>query len=381
MHVIVSADEFAKGIGGVTASELLADGVQAADPTGRVDVWAFPPEGQLLESVQRSLGGVFHDIPVVDVFWQPSKFRYLLVGEGPDQTAYVETDRLFPPLAPVAGGAKSLFTATSFGLGEALLHIMIAGISRIVLLVGRRMICDGGIGMLQALGAVVGNARGETIPNDTNPLLEMRYIDTVKAALLLRRVNLTVMTDYLFTYSGADSFSPIEALRYRFSQDQKESIDQHLQEAQVLLQTSQGTTIADVPGSGAGGGVVGALLAVGAQPAVSLAPWLGDLVGFNKVLQHTDLLVTAAPVLTPVMGKIGRVMPLTRLARAAHVPVVIALQGDHTPDPELSQLFADTYLTRVMGIMGSESIGIWRRGLRVAGSELVTRFMATQETS
>lgn len=372
VRIIVAADAFAKTIDGVMTSQLLADGVQTAAPLAEVDVWAFPPAGRTLHALQRALGGEFQETPVVDAFWQPTRLTYLVVGEGSQRTAYVETDWLFPGLNE--GTADEVYNATSFGLGEALLHLMIAGMPHIVLIIGKRMICDGGIGMLQALGAVIGDDQGQDVGSGRNPLLVMQGIDASRPALLLRKVDLTIMTDNYFTYTGKQGFVGLLAAHHHFTSAQQRELDRQLAAAQQLLADTCHIPIRDVPGSGAGGGIGGALLAVGARQPVDFAPWLGEQVGFMPVLAQADLVITAAPVLTPVMGLMSGVVPLARVAQAHQVPIVLALQPDHTPDPGLSELFADIYLTRVTGLMGSERSGVWRRGLKVAGSELVTRF-------
>lgn len=376
MRVIVAAAAFTKKLDGLAASQLLADGVQTAALDARVDIWSFPLPGRLLLALQRILGGTVRTVPVTGPYGAPTVLPFLQVGPKTHPTAYVETDALFPALTPATAARAD--QATSFGLGEGLLHLLIGGTTRIVLLIGNHLAGDGGVGMLQALGAAV-----QTSPRPeqhaANPLLTMTGLDASRPALMLQKATLTVMTDSRFTYTGPAGFSGMLAARQHLALRWQERFNAQLRLVEQELAAARHITIAGVPGSGAGGGLAGALLALGSQPLAPFTPWFCDQIGLTAELHQADYLLTAAPVLTPAMGLVGGVVPLARLARQCRVPSGIALQADHTPDPRLGRLFTDIYLTQVTGLMGSSSTGVWRRSLKVAGSELLARFCQRQK--
>ncbi|WP_040536165.1 glycerate kinase [Schleiferilactobacillus shenzhenensis] len=376
MRVIVAATAFTKELDGLAASQLLADGVQTAVPDARVDIWSFPPPGRLLLALQRIVGGTVRTIPVTGAYGAPTVLPFLQVGPKTHPTAYVETDALFPALTPATAARAD--QATSFGLGEGLLHLLIDGTTRIVLLIGNHLAGDGGVGMLQALGAQIQASRRPD-QRVANPLLTLTGLDASRPALMLQKATLTIMTDSRFTYTGLAGFSGMLAARQHLAPRWQERFNTQLRLAEAQLAPARHITIAGVPGSGAGGGLAGALLAVGGQAVVPFTPWFCDQVGLTVELRQADFLLTAAPVLTPAMGLVGGVVPLARLARQFRVPSGIALQADHTPDPRLSRLFTDIYLTQVTGLMGSTTTGVWRRSLKVAGSELLARFCQRQK--
>ncbi|MFN0090881.1 MAG: glycerate kinase, partial [Acidimicrobiales bacterium] len=193
----------------------------------------------------------------------------------------------------LAGGAEGNdpISASTYGAGELIAEAIEAGARRVVVGVGGSATTDGGLGALRAL----------------YPLQRLRGVELVVAC--------DVRTRFL---DAAEVFGPQKGA----TPAQVELLRRRLERlAQVYLE-EHGVDVRELPGSGAAGGLAGALAAVGATLASGFEV-IADEVHLYERIEAADLVFTGEGFvdLQSFEGKV--VGGVVELGREAGVPVYV----------------------------------------------------------
>jgi glycerate kinase len=285
-----------------------------------------------------------------------------------DRVAVVETAAACG-LVRLPGGRLAPMTATSYGAGDLVRAALDAGCRTIVLGVGGSASTDGGVGMLQALGAGVFDSSGASLPHDGGVLGDVARVDmsTVDGRLVGAEIVLACDVDnpLLGATGAAATFGPQKGA----DPAQVEQLDQGLARWAKVLGATTGRDVADAPGAGAAGGIgYAALAGLGARrrPGIEL---LLELVGFDEQLVGAELVITGEGSLDeqtlhgkapagvaeaarsagiPVVAVAGRCLLTTERLNEAGIAAVYPL-SDLEPDPTRSIANAEN-LVRQVGV-------------------------------
>lgn len=314
--VILAIDSFKGSATSAEAETWLSQGITAADPG--LDVVSIPVadggEGTM-EAFQAALGGEVRTVTVTSLDGGAHEASYLMVDEGEaGSIAVIE-------MARAAGIAYSPRTddaamrATTRGVGELMLAAVASGAKTLYIGLGGSATTDGGVGMLQALGARIVDAAGEAVCSGLAGLLDVSEIDIAPARRALMGVNLRVLSDVACPLVGPRGavrmFGPQKGLgcglpefardaRFRDADRRMAAYGALLTAArdsldggslQVTAPGARPKSLAGVPGAGAAGGLGAALLALGAQLG-SGATALLDLTSFDELARRACAVVT-----------------------------------------------------------------------------------------
>jgi glycerate 2-kinase len=220
----------------------------------------------------------------------------------------------------LAGGADNNdpMGATTRGTGELIDRALNEGAKKIIVCLGGSATTDGGLG---ALAAISTPAR-------------------------LRAVEFLVACDVdtLFT-DAAQVFAPQKGA----SRAQVALLTNRLEQLAQRYENDFGIDVRKINGSGAAGGLAGALAALGAtlMPGFDI---VAEEVGFDEALRNADIVITGEGELddTSFSGKV--VGSVVDYADEAHVPVQAVVGNiDNDMLPELRSLVTATSLTEKFG--------------------------------
>jgi glycerate kinase len=286
------------------------DGVPAGveDPAGAED-----PEGVVDPGGDR-VAASGHDTAIEDAAG----------GEGSGPTVLVEAAEAIA-LAAIPEDERRVGRASSAGVGDLLLAALDLDPGRILVTVGGSASVDGGAGFLRALG-VDAPADGDallaapTAVDPTLPGLDPR----------LRGVALELLHDVDAPLCGPDGAARRFGPQKGATADEVDAYDAALARWAAALEVDP-----DLPGSGAAGGLGLALRAIGATARPGADAVL-DLVGFDALAAHADLVLTAEGSVdaSTLQGK--TVDAVVRHSRGAGTPVVVV--GGRVEDGAASAL-------------------------------------------
>ena len=247
------------------------------------------------EALVAAVGGEWREVAVKDARGRPHTARFALLSDG---GAALDVAEAIGP-APIADLESDPMGATSFGAGLLLAAALDACDGPVIAGVGGTATTDGGAGLRDALG-------------------DRSLAGRVTAAL-------DVENPLLGPQGAAAAYGPQKGA----SPEQVEQLERRLADL--------GLSSADRPGAGAGGGLGGMLMELGADP-VSGAELVFDRAGLRDRLDGADLCVTAEGRLdaTTLDGKL--VARVAELCRRLGVPcVAVAGATDQAAATELER--------------------------------------------
>lgn len=226
------------------------------------------------------------------------------------------------------GHRPAPMTASTLGLGEAVLAALDLAPARIVLGLGGSASTDGGTGLLAALGAQLVDDSGAPVPLGGGSLHRVRRLDLSAARAAVGDVELVGATDVTSPLTGTDGAAHVFGPQKGADPAQVAALDAGLTNLARLAGFPT-----DLPGSGAAGGTGFAVLLLGGS-LVSGADFVLDLVGLDAALAGADAVVTGEGRLddTSAAGKL--VGAVAGRARAAAVPVAAVVGNDARTRPD-----------------------------------------------
>jgi glycerate kinase len=318
MRVLVAPDKFK---GSLTAREVaarVAAGIGAEAP------------GVEVEQVPVADGGDGTlDAAVAAGFTRVEVAAHGPTGE-PVTTAFAARDGVaVVEMADVSGLALLMpdrldaLGASSYGTGEVSRAALDHGCREIVLGIGGSASTDGGAGMVAALGARLLSSDGQELGRGGAALADLARLDLSGLHPALAEARVVVASDVDNPLLGPNGAAAVYG-------PQKGATTTQLVEQLERRLAALDLATAELPGAGAGGGIGGMLMALGAT-AIPGAAFVLDAVGFDGRVAGADLCITAEGRIDAqtLRGKV--VAAVAGACRAAGVEC-IAVGGAVEPD-------------------------------------------------
>jgi glycerate kinase len=313
-RVLLAPDKFK---GTLTAAEVaghLADGIRSAAPgTGIVTV-PVSDGGDGLLAAFTAAG--FQPVTVAGGGAGPPGLTSAVAYARRGAAAVVE-------FAAVAGLSRPApLTATSRGAGAAIAAALDAGCTRIVLGLGGSASTDGGLGMVQALGARVLDSRGRPVAGNALGAAAATRLDLSGLHPGLGQATLEVACDVDNPLTGPAGAAAVYGPQKGADPEQVRWLDAALSHWADVVAASTGSDHRGDPGAGAAGGAGFAAIALlGARPRPG-AQLVLDAVRFGAAVAGADLVVTGEGSLDEQTLHGKAPAAVAEAARTAGVPVV-----------------------------------------------------------
>ena len=266
-----------KGVVGATAAAAaLAEGLRAGGAEAEECPVADGGEGTA-EVLRAALGGSWREAEASDPLGRPVRARWLVLSDG---TAVVESAEVLG-LHLVAPQERDPLVATSRGLGELIVAALAERPDQLLVGLGGSATVDGGAGMRAAL----------------------RRLDVPTRVLCDVRTRLGDAARLYGPQKGADEDDVVEL------------------EARLAAMRDL-RPYADLPGSGAAGGLGAAFAALGAELVPGAAAIL-ELIGFERRIRGASLVVTGEGTVDATTAEGKAPAEVARVCAAAGVRCVV----------------------------------------------------------
>ena len=342
-RVLLAIDSFKGSVSSAQAESAVAEGVRRVWPDAQVSTLPLADGGEGTLDAVAACGSEIVTCEVAGPLDDRVSARMLVDAER--ESAVIE-------MAEAAGIGYSPCTesaalvATTYGVGELMLHAVRAGAKTLYIGLGGSATNDGGAGMLQALGAHLVDNRGCDIAPGLAGLERVAGVDLVPAVRALDGVRIVVLSDVenplvgrrgaLAVFGGQKGLptGDAEALREYDSWmvGYGRLLDAAIAEAraQGLLHVPEGArtfgSVLGVPGAGAAGGLGAALLALGAELRSGVETVL-DLVGFDERVRDVDLVITGEGNMDEQSAAGKAPVGVARRAKRYGKPVIAVVGG------------------------------------------------------
>jgi len=348
-NVIIAIDSFKHCLTSQEAAAAVAQGIREVQPAAEVLELPVSDGGEgMLTAFLAALHGERITVPVHDPLMRPIQASFGISADG--TTAIIEMAEA-SGLQLLKPEERNPMVTTTYGTGELILAALERGCRRFIIGLGGSATCDGGVGMLQALGMkfydktgsplLVNAAEPQTLLThlkarflNVKPLQRLSQIYEVNVAGMhpaLRECRFTLASDVTNPLCGPNGAAYVFGPQKGATQQMVYDLDGDLLRLAVITGHK---TEANHPGAGAAGGLGFAFLAFLDAQMQSGIELLLELLHFDQLLQGSCSPVSSAKtgadntlVITgegsadrqTLMGKLP--VGILHHARQAHIPV------------------------------------------------------------
>lgn len=297
-RILVCPQEFKGSLTAREATRAIAEGASAAlGDSAQIQELPLADGGPGTVDICVAMTGaerVF--VEVTGPFGEVQSASYGLMETSDGLSAVIESATACGLLL-VAPNDRHPSLASTQGVGELILDSLERGARRIVIGVGGTCTNDGGAGAAQALGIKHLDQRGIEIPSGILSMMRLASLDTRKLHPGLSEAELCLAVDVTNPLLGVNGATSIYGPQKGVCDWQLSGFDEAISSWVTTIESDLNLSLADLPGSGAGGGLPVGLLAAtltagGSISIESGAALVGDLVNLREAISDADLVVT-----------------------------------------------------------------------------------------
>lgn len=285
MNILIVPDSFK---GTLTAQQVCDIIGQAfADTVMNTNIIKLPAadggEG-LCECLQKIAGGEMISAEVCSVFGEKITAEYLMLS---DKTAVIEMAACAG--LPLAGENKNPEKATTFGVGELIMHAVSGGAERILLGLGGSATNDCGAGMAAALGFEFYNENGISFVPTGGTLSNISKIKSPENPI---NIPVTAACDVENPLYGENGAAYVFAPQKGADAAMVKRLDSGLRHTAAIIEKNLNLDVSQIKGAGAAGGMgAGSVAFLNAELKKGIDILL-DIAGFDKKAAWADLIIT-----------------------------------------------------------------------------------------
>jgi glycerate kinase len=293
MKVLVAPDSFKESLTSLQAARAIERGIKKAAESlgGSVEIIKIPMadggEGTV-EAIITAVGGSVIPVEVLDPLGRKIDSFFGLLD---DRTAVIE-------MAAASGlnllkqNERNPMVTTTYGTGQLIKAALDAGCRNIIIGIGGSATNDGGVGMAMALGIKFLDKEGRKIGFGGGELKKIEKIDVSGIDPRIAHVEITVASDVKNVLFGPHGASAVYGPQKGATPEMVKILDENLRHLAAVIKKDLGKDIAQIPGSGAAGGLGATLMAFlnsQLRPGIEI---IMDITHFSDRVSDVDLVIT-----------------------------------------------------------------------------------------
>lgn len=323
MRILIAAAAFKETFASTEVCDALAEGARAAAPGAEVVPLPLADggAGTLDILVRARRGGKVACYVRGPRTAQVRSSLGLLEG---GREAVIETAQA-AGLARLPSRDRNPELTSTYGVGEMVVEALERGVERVSLALGDSATVDGGLGMAEAVGYRLLDAKGLEVGYTGGVMGQIARIEAGGAHGRLRQTRFTALCDVRSPLLGPQGAAAVFGPQKGATPEQVDRLEEGLAHLADLAERDLGAdpSLRCVPGAGAAGGLgwgaavwLGATLESGAERVL-------EAVGFGAALERADLVMTAEGSWEAQSG-MGKVTgEVASRAKKAGVPVLV----------------------------------------------------------
>ena len=291
MKIVIAPNSFKGSLNAFKVAHAIQDGLLKSALDVECELFPIADGGDhTLEVFQNWLGGTIFHNEVLGPLGDQITAEWLFIEDG--KTAVIEMAKA-SGLNLIEKSALNPLKANSFGTGQLISLALDAGAEKIILGLGGSATVDGGLGILQAIGAELYNQNGNIIDNTINPVLDLRDLSMKNVDPRIYEVELLILCDVenplLGTHGAAHIFGPQKGA----APTEVELLETCLTRFNEIIIKKTNNDYAEMKGAGAAGGIAVSLKAFFNATIVNGVDFLLEKMNFEESIKTADLLITA----------------------------------------------------------------------------------------
>ena len=270
-----------------------------------------------------AVGGEKVTVTVKGPFLEDMEAFYGVIDNG--ETAIVEMAACAG--LPLVENCKDPKRASTYGVGQLILHAIGRGCKKIIVGLGGSCTNDGGVGMAAALGVKFFGQDGKTFIPAGGTIEQVARMDVSACLSQIAGVEIVGMCDVNNPLCGESGASAVFGPQKGATPEDVAELDRNLAHLARLMKETRGIEVQDIPGAGAAGGLGAGLVGFLDSRLQKGIDIVLDTVHFEQLLQGADVVFTGEGKIDSqsLRGKV--VAGVAARAQQSGVPVV-AVVGD-----------------------------------------------------
>lgn len=317
-------DSFKGTMSSIEICSLLEEKIQEYYPAAEIHSIPVADGGEgSVDCFLQALGGEKVIVTTNNPFFEPIDSYYGLIDNG--RTAVIEMAASAG--LPLIEDRKDPLKASTFGVGELILHAARKGVSKIIMGLGGSCTNDGGCGAACAVGIRFLDEAGNSFIPTGGTLHRIQQLDLSQIDPMIKSIEFVTMCDIDNPMYGPTGAAAIFGPQKGATPEEIELLDAGIQHLSQIIKQTMGLDLAFVPGTGAAG-AMGAGMAAFFHSRLQMGiQTILDTVQFEELAAGTDMIFTGEGKLDSqsLRGKV--VIGVARRAKVLGVPVT-ALVGD-----------------------------------------------------
>jgi len=291
MKIIIAPNSFKGSLDAFKVAKSIEQGLKKSDLEAECHLFPIADGGDhTLEVFHNWLRGSIQTSKVNGPLGKEVDANWLWIES--EKTAVIEMAKA-SGLSLIKKSELNPLKATSFGTGQLIKKALEAGAEKIILGIGGSATIDGGLGILQALGADLFDKKGKQIEVDSNPLMDFRDISIHNIDPRIHNSELLILCDVENPLLGDNGAVQVFGPQKGANPTALEKLEKSMEQFNNIIQHKTGKDLSLMKGAGAAGGIAVSLGAFFNGALVSGVDFLLDKMGFEEQIKDADLLITA----------------------------------------------------------------------------------------
>ena len=288
MKVVIAIDSFKGSMSSMEAGNAAKEGVLRAMPQAEVVVKPLADGGEgTTDALIEGMGGERVDIRVkgpygesVDAHYGYIREKGLAVMEMAQASGITISER------------KDPMAATTYGVGEMILHALDLGCRSFIIGIGGSATNDGGVGMLKALGCGFLDKEGNDCGEGGAALSRISSIDIHGLDKRIAEADIRVACDVENPLCGTNGATYIYGPQKGVTEDMKKPLDEAMSNYADVCAEKLGKDMRDVSGAGAAGGLGFAFISFLGSKLVPGIELIMEATGLETEMKDGDIAIT-----------------------------------------------------------------------------------------
>ncbi len=336
MHIVIAPDSFKGTLSSKQIIEIVSAEAHRHFPEAKITGVPIADGGEgTVHAVLASRGGRLRHITVTNPLFAQTDAAYGIMENRDGSLSAIIEMAAASGITLLPAAQRNALKTTSYGTGELIADALRQGIKDITIAVGGSATNDGGAGAMAALGFRFLDEHGKDVTPTGEHLIHISRIDTSgRLPELAGDVSFTVMCDVRSPFTGPDGATYTYGAQKGADNDALSLLEEGMLHFAEVIKRDLGKDIKDVSGSGAAGGLGGALCAFLNGRMESGIKTLLNLVQFESLIADADIIITGEGCADGQSAQ-GKVLwGIGTCAKERQIPV-IAIAGGMRPDAKL----------------------------------------------
>lgn len=329
MKIVIAPDSYKESLSALEVATQIEAGFREVFPNAHYVKLPVADGGEgTVEAMVAATNGEIIEVNVTGPLGDPIQAFYGISGD--QKQAFIEMAAA-SGLEQVPTELRNPLNTTSWGTGELIRCALDSGVKRILIGIGGSATNDGGIGMVQALGASLLDSDGEPLGLGGREVARLASIDISGLDKRLQDCRIEVACDVTNLLTGKDGASAVFGPQKGATPAIVRELDLALEHYAKIIARDLNVDVLELSGGGAAGGMGAALYAFCHAQLRQGIEIVTEALKLDEIVRDADLVITGEGRIDSqsIHGKVP--IGVAKIARRYNIPV-IGIAGSLTAD-------------------------------------------------